>query len=122
MKRVRIAAQVAAGSTSGLAEVLAGALAKAGFLIETGQNPDFVLQAKMELVDLGLQDGWYWQRGVLEVTLSEKAANRVRGTRRWNIKSNAPDKESAARRALSQADTILKQELQKAIIDMATSR
>lgn len=122
LKRVRIAAQVAAGSTSGLAEVLAGALAKAGFLIETGQNPDFVLQAKMELVDLGVQDGWYWQRGVLEIALSEKATDRVRGTRRWNIKSNAPDKESTAKRALSQADTLLKQELQKAIIEMANGR
>ncbi|MBI5626599.1 MAG: LPP20 family lipoprotein, partial [Nitrosomonadales bacterium] len=42
LKRVRIASQVAAGSTPGLAEVVSGALAKAGFMIETGQNPDFV--------------------------------------------------------------------------------
>ena len=122
LKRVRIASQVAPGSAHGLAEVVAGALAKAGFMIETGQNPDFVLQAKMELTDLGFQQGWYWQRGVLEVTLSETATSRVRGTRRWNVKSNAPDKESAARRALNQADTVLKQELQKAIIDMVNSR
>lgn len=122
LKRVRIASQVAAGSTPGLAEVLSGALAKAGFMIETGQNPDFVLQGRMELADLGLQEGWYWQRGVLEVTLSETGTARVRGTRRWNIKSNAPDRESASKRALNQADSILKQELRAAIIDMATTR
>lgn len=122
LKRVRIASQVTADSTPGLTKVVAGALAKAGFMIETGESPDFVLQAKMELADLGLKEGWYWQRGVLEVTLLEKAGSRVRGTKRWNIKSNAPDKESAVKRAMSQADAILKQELRATIIEMANSR
>jgi hypothetical protein len=122
LKRVRISSKVVAGSTHGLEDVVAGALAKAGFMIETGQNPDFGLQAKMELVDLGLQEGWYWQRGVLEVTLTEAASGRVRGTKRWNIKSNAQDKENAIKRALNQADEILKQELRGTIIDMANSR
>ena len=99
LKRVRIAPQVAADSTPGLAEVVSGALANAGFMIETGQNPDFVLQAQMELTDLGLQKGWYWQRGALEIALSEKVTGRVRGTKRWTVKSSAPDKESAAKRA-----------------------
>lgn len=121
LKRVRIAPQVAADSTPGLAEVLAGALANAGFMIETGQNPDFVLQARMVLTDLGFQEGWYWQRGVLEITLSETATGRVRGTRRWTVKSSAPDRESAAKRALNQADTILKQELRAEIIGMVNS-
>lgn len=121
LKRVRIAPQVTADSSPGLEDVVAGALAKAGFMIETGQNPDFVLQARMELADLGFKEGWYWQRGVLEVTLSETATNRVRGTKRWTVKSNAPDWESATKRALDQADTILKQELRTTIIDMVNS-
>lgn len=121
LKRVRIASKVAADSTPGFAEVVAGALANAGFMIETGQNPEFVLQSKMELADLGFKEGWYWQRGVLEIALSESATGRVRGTKRWSIKSNAPDKESVAKRALNQADAVLKEELQTAIIDMANS-
>lgn len=122
LKRVRISSKVAAGSAPGMEDVLAGALAKAGFMIETGQNSDFVLRAKMELDDLGFKDGWQWQRGVLEINLFEKAADRTRGTRRWIVKSNAPDKESAIKRAVSQADAILKQELRKAIVEMASSR
>ena len=122
LKRVRISSKVAAGSAPGLEVVVAGALANAGFMIETGQNPDFELQAKMELADLGMQQGWYWQRGVLEVSLTEPASGRVRGTKRWNIKSNAQDRESAIKRAMNEADTILKQELRTTIIDMATSR
>jgi len=121
LKRVRISAKVAAGSVPGLEDVLAGALANAGFMIETGQNPDFELQAKMELADLGMQQGWYWQRGILEISLTESASSRVRGTKRWNIKTNAHDRETAIKRAISQADMILKQELRTTIIDMATS-
>jgi hypothetical protein len=122
LKRVRIASQVSPDSTSGLEEVVAGALANAGFMIETGQNPDFVLQARMVLDDLGVQQGWDWQRGVLEVNLSEKDTGRVRGTKRWNVKSSAPDTESAIKRALNQADAILKQELRPTIIDMVNSQ
>ncbi|MBI3479409.1 MAG: LPP20 family lipoprotein [Nitrosomonadales bacterium] len=121
LKRVKIASQVSVDSTPGLAEIASGALAHAGFMIATDQNPDFVLQTRMELADLGLKEGWYWQRGVLEITLTETTTNRVRGTRRWTIKSNAPDKDSSFKRALTQADTLLKQELRTAIIDMATS-
>jgi len=122
LKRVRIASQVVPGSTLGLAQVLEGAMANAGFMIESGQNSDFVLQARMELTDLGFQEGWYWQRGTLDVTLLETATGRVRGTRRWTVKSNAPDKESAFWRALNQADTVLKQELRTAIIEMVSTR
>jgi hypothetical protein len=121
LKRVRITSKVAPDSAPGLEQVVAGALAKAGFLIETGENPEFVLHSKMELADLGFKEGWYWQRGVLEVSLSESATGRVRGTKRWVIKSNAPDKDSAEKRALNQVDSTLKKELRTAIIEMATN-
>lgn len=120
LKRVRITPQVTQDSTPGLENILSGALAQAGFMTETGSHPDFILQAKMNLQDLGLQEGWYWQRGTLEITLTEAANGRVRGTRRWDIKSSAADEQNAIRRALNQADSILKQELGPAIIDMAT--
>jgi hypothetical protein len=122
LKRVRIASQTTADSPPGLAQVVSGALAQAGFLIETGQDPDFVLQGRLNLADLGMQQGWYWQRGTLEVSLSEKTGGRVRGTRSWPIKSSAQDRDGAARRALTQAETVLKQELRSAVIDMATGR
>jgi len=122
LKRVSIAPRVAADAPAGLAEMVAGALAQAGFLLDTGDHPQFVVQASMGLTDLGLKDGWYWQRGNLEITLSETASDRVRGTRHWNIKGNGPDKASANKRAMDQANTILKQELGSAIIGMAIAR
>jgi hypothetical protein len=122
LKRVSIAPRVTADSTAGLKEMVAGALAQSGFVLDTGDHPAFVVQANMNLVDLGLKDGWYWQRGNLEITLIETADNRIRGTRQWIIKGNAQNKGGATRRALDQADTILKQELGTAIISMAIAR
>lgn len=122
LKRVHIASKVTADSTPGLDVVLSGGLAQAGFLIETEGKPDFILTGRLKLDDLGLKDGWYWQRGVLEIILSEAATNRVRGTKRWNIKGNAPDQGSMTKRALNHVDKVLKQELRAAIINMATSR
>lgn len=122
LKRVRVAPKVLEGSVSGLDEVVAGALSQAGFMIDTGENPDFLLKASLQLTDLGLKQGWYWQRGNLEISLSDAATGRVRGTQRWPIKSSATDKASAIRRALDEADAVLKKELGATIIGMATSK
>ncbi len=122
LKRVRIASRVTPDSAPGAADIVAGALAKAGFMIENGQNPDFVLQTRLNLGEVMQRDGWYWQRGTIEVTLTEAANGRVRGTRRWDIKESATDRDSAAKRALDQADALLKKELGPAILGMAVSQ
>lgn len=121
LKRVRIAPRIVPGSAEGFDHVVRGAIAAAGFLAETGQNPDFLLEARLQLDDLGLMDGWYWQRGNLEVSLSEAASGRVRGSKSWPIKESARDHASAKRRALNSAESILRQELRAAILGLATS-
>jgi hypothetical protein len=75
----------------------------------------------MELTDLGQQEGWYWQRGDLEISLAETSTGRVRGTRRWTVKSSATNRESSVMRAMNQTDAILKKELRTAVIDMVNS-
>ncbi len=122
LKRVSIAPQVAADAPAGLSAMVAGALAQAGFVLDTGGHPQFTVQANLNLTDLGLKDGWYWQRGTLQITLIETANNRVRGTRNWSIKGNAQNQADATRRAMDQADTILKQELGSAIVGMAIAK
>jgi len=120
VQRVKLAPSIAADAPQGLAEIVAGALAHAGYLLENQKQAEFIVQVQLNLTDLGLQEGWYWQRGNLEITLTEAASGRVRGTQRWLIKSSAPDKSGAAKRAMNQVDTVLKQEMGAAIITMAT--
>jgi hypothetical protein len=45
----------------------------------------------------------------------------VRGTQRWAVKGTATDRETAIRRALDEADAILKKELGATIIGMTIS-
>jgi len=122
LKRVRVAPRILEGSTPGLDEVVAGALSQSGFMIDTGEHPDFLLKASLKLSDLGLKEGWYWQRGNLEISVSEAVSGRVLGTHRWPVKGTATDKETAIRRALDEADAILKKELGATIVGVATSQ
>ncbi len=122
LKRVSIAPQVMAESPAGLHNIVSGALAQSGFVLDTSGRPEFFVRANMTLTDLGLKDGWYWQRGTLQITLIETANNRVRGTRNWSVKGNAQNQADATRRAMDQADAILKQELGGAIIGMAIAK
>jgi LPP20 lipoprotein len=122
LKRVRVATRVPAQVPPGFVEIVNGAVAAAGFMIETGDKPDFVLDADLTLQDLGLQEGWYWQRGTLEVRLTEAATNRARGSQRWPIKTSARDKASSQSRVLDEADKILKNDLRDTIVGFATAK
>ncbi len=116
LRRVRVAVQTAPDAPPGFAAAVSGAVAGAGFLIATGEKPEYVLVANLALEDLGLRDGWYWQRGALEVTLREMAANRVRVSRRWDIKVSAQDHAVSRQRALDQAAAFLKKDLRETLI------
>jgi len=119
LKRVHIAARVAPGSPEGFATAVNGALAGAGFLIDTGQQPDYILEARLDLQDLGLQEGWYWQQGAMEVTLKEAAGDRVRGSHRWEIKVSAQNPALARQRAFDRAASILNWELRDTLVGFA---
>jgi hypothetical protein len=122
VKRVKLAPRVPAEAHSDLEPMFKGAVAAAGFLADTDATPDYALEANLALDDLGRQDGWYWQRGVLEVRLMETANNRVRGTKRWQIKSSSLTREGSVQRAFSQADVVLKKELRGALISFAAGQ
>jgi len=117
LKRVHMKPQ-AAGSPE-LERMLSAALSAAGFVPEAGADAPYVLAGSLQLDDLGLIDGWYWMRGTLEVQLTEAASGKVRGSKRWEIKTSSPQKPTARRRAYDEADALLKRELRPAIIEFA---
>jgi hypothetical protein len=119
LKRVRVAVQTAPDAPPGFAAAVSGAVAGAGFLIATGEKPDYILIANLAVEDLGLREGWYWQRGAMEVTLRETAADRVRGSRRWDIKVSAQDHAVSRQRVLDQSAAFLKKDLRQTIIGFA---
>lgn len=120
LRRVRVALTVLPKSAPGLEDVVAGALSHAGFMIDTGEAPVFLMKAALRLTDIGKVDGWYWQRGNLEISVSESATGRVRGVHRWPVKGSGKDRATAIRRALDVADAVLKSELRDTLVGMAT--
>jgi LPP20 lipoprotein len=122
LKRVRIKPQVAAGSQDALGRMLPAALSAAGFMPDADGSAPYVLVGSLQLDDLGLIEGWYWMRGTLEVHLAEAGSGKVRGNKRWEIKTSSAQKATAQRRALDEADALLKKELRSAILGFAGSK
>lgn len=115
--RLRLAPTVSGSQPETLERALAGGIAVAGFTV--GDGPEaHPLHATLRLDDLGLMDGWYWQRGILEVTLYDPAG-RVRGTHRWPLKESARDRATAHGRIIDLVATILEDDLQEVLLDFA---
>ena len=102
-------------------DILYGAVSAAGFTIKSPGQAKFTLTAALDIGDIEQREGWYWKKGTLEISLSD-SDNKVRGTRRWNIKSSALSKNDAQRRALDQVDKILKGDLRAVLISFADNK
>jgi len=118
LKRVRMKPQAPASQE--LERMLSAALSSAGFVPEAGADAPYVLFGSLQLDDLGIIDGWYWVRGSLEVQLTETGSGKVRGNRRWEIKTSSPQKPTAQRRTLDEVDATLKRDLRPTILGFAT--
>jgi len=103
-----------------LKPLLTAAVTAAGMqVVDSGQG-DYVLAGSLDITDLGFRDGWYWQRAALAIRLSDRADDRLRGTKTWNaLKTAALDPALARKRLLDKLETTLKTELRPAILAMA---
>lgn len=115
-----------ATSTSGsdgqaVRDILDGAVSAAGFTIKKPGQAQFTLKAALTFGKLERREGWYWKKGTLEISLID-ADNKVRGTKRWNIKSSALSQDDARRRALDQVEKILKDDLRGVLISFADNK
>jgi len=102
-------------------DMLDGVVSASGFTLKSQAQAKYILTAALDLGDVEQREGWFWKKGTLEISLSD-AANKVRGTRRWNIKSSALSQDDAQRRALDQVDKILKEELRAVLIEFADNK
>jgi len=120
LRRVRISPRVVSDTTGSLKTSVSSALASAGFGVEDGKRAEFVLDARLDLEDIGYRDGWYWTRGVLEITLQERGSNRIRGSVRWAVKVAGNSIGDARQRIATKVDSLLKREIKASIIKFAT--
>ncbi len=118
--RISIQARAQNSDMPDLANRLAAALAHAGFKApQAGEAIDYVLSVRLDVDDLGRQDGWFWLKGTLSLMLQD-GEGRERGVRRWDIKQSGRDPKLAQRRVRDQVDRILEEDLRATIIDFAS--
>jgi hypothetical protein len=116
MERIRITPRVT--GPEGFADQVSGALGKAGFLVKAGEVPDFTLSAKLSLGEPDYRDGWYWVNGRMEILLSNAQA-RIRGSKRWDIRTSATSSDVAVKRAMDKAAATLQNELRQTLLGFA---
>jgi hypothetical protein len=103
------------------AGILKGGVAAAGFLAQGIGKADLILIGKLQLVDVGVQQGWHWMRATVEVSLVEKESGRVRGSKTFPFKASAKDAKTARARVLKEIEKSFKEELRPTIVEFATS-
>ncbi|NOZ38420.1 MAG: hypothetical protein GXP11_10255 [Gammaproteobacteria bacterium] len=116
LQRLTIRTKISADPLGGLAGIVKGAVSAAGFSNLSDAKAEYILDAKLKLNETRGTQGWYWQRGTLEISLRQAAGQQVQGSKRWNIKASAQDRATSKKRARDQIDNILKQELGQTII------
>lgn len=121
LHRMSIRTSVSADPLGGLDEILKGAVSAAGFSHARNAKQGYILNAKLTLHETRDGQGWYWQRGTLEISLSQAANQQVQGTKRWNIKASSQDRAMSKKRVRDQIDKLLKKELRQTIIGFGST-
>ncbi len=111
LDRWQIAPQVVQDDLGGLQELLAGALGNAGVLHRaTAAAADFLLIGELNSEEFKA-GGWYWQRGVLQLSLQQRNSGRIFGSHQWSFKVSSRRQEALAIRARSRLSELLEREL-----------
>lgn len=109
---------VTADSVGELDKLLQAAMANAGFK-HSSTNPDYILSASVETQDSVQKEGWYWQRGMLNVDLAD-AGGTVLGNRSWPFKVSATQRQQLNGRMQAVIDSTLKKDLKTTVLGFAT--
>jgi len=116
----QISIQPAASGSKGieLLKILSGAIAGAGFSVASSGNTNYQLKIQTLLDPAIEQDGLYWLRGTMQITLIDSSGNNV-GVQRWPLKVSSIDLNRARQRLLSKVDQLLKDELREVLLAFA---
>ncbi|VAX10019.1 hypothetical protein MNBD_GAMMA25-230 [hydrothermal vent metagenome] len=121
LQRMSIYSKVDTDPLGGLDTMLKAAISAAGFTHVTDTKKAYILEAKLILNERKDAQGWYWQRGTLEISLIHASSQQVQGSQRWDIKESSQDQTIAKKRVNDTIDKILKSQLRSTIISFGTN-
>lgn len=118
LSKVTIATSTTDNSIVELPKILSGATAAAGFTVNDADKADYRLTAAAKLDPPLRESGWNWQRGTVEVNLSDKNGKSL-GVQRWPFKVSATTEERARQRLTDAINETLQRELRAALLSFA---
>lgn len=121
LKRLTIRTRISADPLGGLDDILKAAVSAAGFTPVSDGKAGYILDAKLVLNETSDAQGWYWQRGTLEINLIQAGNQQAQGGKRWNIKESSQDRAMSIKRVRDRIDKILKNELRQTIISFGST-
>lgn len=119
LQRIKIKVQIESDPIGDLNDIVAGALSNSGFTHITGDQSDYILNCKLSLEIHEDNQGWYWQRGTLEVSLLDPATKESHGSQRWFIKVSSQNRALSEKRVRDEINSILNRELRKSLVQFA---
>lgn len=105
-----IAAIAEGDQKNDLEESAKSGLAKAGFKVASADDAAYHLKLALKMEKPTKKDQWFWVRGVMTISLVEKATGTVRGGHEWPFKTSATDDALANQRAIVKIRDILQSE------------
>ena len=121
LSEIRMSATVRSQNFSGLKQQLEAAMSHAGFS-SVQDEAGYTLLAELNLQDPEEKQGWYWQRGTLDIRLIDAVTGVTRGSHSWEMKVSATQQSQLSSRIKQSIDKSLKTELKNAIIDIANAK
>jgi len=121
LQRIKIKVQIESDPIGDLNDIVAGALSNSGFTHVTHNKTDYILNCKVSLDTHRDSQGWYWQRGTLEVSLLDPTTNRTLGSQRWPIKISSQNRELSEKRVRDKISSTLNRELRQSLIKFSSA-
>ena len=106
LNRITLLPTASDAMAADLVSLLSAAGASAGFRVTNSDQADYRLLAQALLDPVIEQNGWYWIRGTLQLSLVDNAGNDI-GVKRWPLKASSTDVERTRQRLLSEVDALL---------------
>ena len=106
---------------TGLNDTIKGAVATVGFTNINNNTADYILNVSLQIDKNKDSQGWYWQKGILEINLQEQATKKIRGSKQWRIKESSQNEKMSAKRVHDKIDHLLKTQLRETLVGFGTA-
>ena len=119
LRQLPLETRAESNEMSDLANMLQGAVSKAGFMIQNNAN-NYRLIASLDQAEPIKNDGWFWLRAILKLELIAQDGVTVMGFQSWPLKVTAGERTQLQSRLHNAVNKTLEDEVLNSILQFAS--